>query len=264
MRLALPAVETALLYFPLKRHVAQPSGVGLAAEELRPRAADGTRLHGWWLRSSAASNTTASTPSRPVVIWFSGNGGNVSAGLENARRLIDRLDVEIVSVDYRGYGLSDGSPTEAGLYQDGRAIYDLVRTHGVPPQRIVLFGRSLGAAVAVDVALDRPTAALVLETPFLSVPAVAKVHYPFIPSFLIQSRFDNASKLPRITVPALIVQAERDEIVPPDHAVRLHDLAAGPKQLYVLPGSRHNDTFREQRAAYFRAWRELLSSILRA
>jgi len=254
MRFSLPAIETALLYFPLRHHLARPSSVGLSAEDIRPRAADGTPLHGWWLRSPAPA---ADAP-RPVVIWFSGNGGNASGNLENARRLIDRLDVEIVAVDYRGYGLSEGFPTEAGLYQDGRAVYDAVRDRGVPPQRIVLFGRSVGAAVAVDVALDRPVAGLILETPFLSVPALARVHYPIIPTFLIQSRYDNARKLPRITVPTLIVQAERDEVVPPNHANSLHELASHPKALHVLRGARHNDTFTEQREDYFRTWRELL------
>ena len=261
MRLGLPALENALLYFPLRHHVAEPAHVGLAAEELRPRAADGTHLHGWWLRPPAAP--TADAASRPVVIWFSGNGGNISGGLENARRLVDRLDVEIVTVDYRGYGLSEGSPSEAGLYQDGRAVYDVVRARGVPPSRIVLFGRSLGAAVAIDVALDRPIAGMVLETPFLSVPELAKVHYPLIPTFLVQSRYDNARKLPSITTPKLIVQAERDEVAPPAHAAQLYEIASQTKRFHVLAGSRHNDTFTEQRDEYFRAWRELLDAALR-
>ena len=260
VRFTLPAIETALLYFPLRHHVAQPSNVGLRAEELRPRAADGTHLHGWWLRSPTAAAIDAP---RPVVIWFSGNGGNVSGGLENARRLIDRLDVEIVSVDYRGYGLSDGAPTEAGLYQDGRAIYDAVRARGVPAQRIVLFGRSLGAAVAVDVAFDRSIAGLVLETPFLSVPTLARTHYPLVPGFLIRSRYDNARKVPDIIVPKLIVQAEHDEVAPPEHAARLYELAIQPKRLHVLAGAHHNDTFAEDSAGYFRVWSELLESARR-
>ena len=263
MRFSLPGVETALLYFPIRHHFAQPAQVGLAAEELRPRAADGTRLHGWWLHSpvGAPAGTGAA---RPVVIWYSGNGGNVSGNLENARRLIERLDVEIVMVDYRGYGLSEGAPTEGRLYQDGRAVYDAVRERGVPPERIVLFGRSLGSAVAVDVAQDRPVAGLVLETPFLSVPELARVHYPFIPTFLVQSRYDNARKLPGITVPKLIVQAERDEVVPPDQAARLHELATPPKAFHVLRGARHNDTFGEGREEYFGAWRGLLERARRS
>ncbi|HET7771224.1 MAG TPA: alpha/beta fold hydrolase [Chloroflexota bacterium] len=200
-----------------------------------------------------------------MILWFSGNGANASGNLENARRLMERLDVAIVCVDYRGYGLSEGSPTESGLYQDGRAVYDLVRERGVPPHRIVLLGRSLGSAIAADVALDRPSGALVLETPFLSVADVAKVHYPFIPRFLIKTRYDTASKLARIAVPTLIVQAERDELFPPNHAARLYELSAGsPKHLHVLAGSRHNDVFREQRESYFSAWRDLLTALPRA
>ncbi len=269
-RFGLSGLETGLLYFPLRHHLAQPEHFGLSAEELRPSAQDGTRLHGWWLRAqaspparegslAAADRSGVAAASRPVVIWFSGNGGNVSGVLENARRLINRLDVDIIAVDYRGYGHSEGAPSEAGLYLDGRAIYDAVRERGVPAERIVLFGRSLGAAVATDVALDRPIAGLVLETPFLSVPAVARAVYPFIPGFLVQSRYDNERKLPHIAVPKLIIQAERDEVVPASHAHRLYDVAAPPKRLHVLTGSRHNDTFDEQRPAYIAAWRALLA-----
>src|SRR5687767_10449224 len=227
MRFSLAGIETALIYFPLRHQLAQPSHFGLLAEELRPQAADGTRLHGWWLRPPAVAPHDSP---RPVVIWFAGNAGNASGGLENARRLVDRLDVELVAVDYRGYGLSEGAPTEAGLYRDGRAVYDAVRGRGISPERIVLLGRSLGAAVAVDVAQDRPVAALVLETPFLSVPALARAHYPLLPAFLIRSRYDNARKLPAVAVPKLIVQAERDEVAPPDHAASLYEVAAPPKR----------------------------------
>ena len=253
----LSALETSLLYFPSRRHAAQPTRYGLASEELRPRSDDRVELFGWWLRRAGGSGEAGSSP---VVIWYLGNGGNVSYALENAQRLIDQLNVEIVTVDYRGYGLSRGAPSEAGLYRDGRAIYDAVRERGVPPERIVLFGRSLGAAVATDVALDRLCAGLVLETPFLSVPSVAKVLYPLIPSFLIQSRYDTERKLPNISVPKLIVQAERDEFFPAEHAPRLFELATPPKRFHVLTGSRHNDVFDERRPDYFDAWRWLLDT----
>jgi uncharacterized protein len=268
--LGLPALEARLLYFPLRHHLAEPFQVGLAAEELQPVTADGVRLHGWWLRAPRGTSgaqppgalnepaTAQNAQSPPVLISYLGNGGNVSGALDNARRLIDRLGVEIVAVDYRGYGLSQGAPSEGGLYADARAIYDAVRERGVPPGRIILFGRSLGAAVATDVALDRPCAGLALETPFLSVPEVARSLYPFIPPFLIRSRFDNARKLPRIEVPKLIVQAELDEVIPAAHAQRLYEIASPPKHLHVLDGSRPNDTFDEQRPAYFAAWRAFL------
>lgn len=117
-------------------------------------------------------------------------------------------------MDYRGYGLSQGTPAEAGLYRDGLAIYDAARERGFPPERIVLHGESLGCAVAVEVALARPSFGVVLETPFLSVPALARKHYPFVPGLLIRSRFDAASKIDRVTSPKLFLVAERDEIAP--------------------------------------------------
>lgn len=257
LRSGLSSIEAALLYFPLPHHISRPPLVGLAGEDLWLDRPGGVRLHGW--RLSLAS--PPSTEPRPVMVWFSGNGGNVSGNLENARRLMDELGVDVVMVDYRGYGQSGGRPTERDLYADGRAVLDLVRSSGTPPERTIIFGRSLGSAVAVDVALDREVGAVVLETPFLSLPTLARAVYPWIPTFLVQSRYDNETKLPLLQVPKLIIQAERDEVVPPAHARQLFDIAPAPKTFHTIQGARHNDTFRPQNPAYYAAWRSLLSSI---
>jgi fermentation-respiration switch protein FrsA (DUF1100 family) len=163
-------------------------------------------------------------------------------------------------VDYRGYGLSAGTPSESGLYRDGLAMYDAARERGFPPERIVLHGESLGCAVAVEVALARPAAALALETPFLSVPALARKHYPFVPTLLIRSRFDAASKVHRVTAPKLFLVAEQDEIAPPEQGRALYERAAPPKELFVIPGAGHNDTYGVGGRAYLEAWRRFLGS----
>ncbi|MGH2350211.1 MAG: alpha/beta hydrolase, partial [Chloroflexota bacterium] len=245
------AFEGRFIYFPQATLVAGPEAYGLAHTELWLQAPDGVRLHGWWLHGRGER----------MLVWYHGNAGNVSHRLENASRFVDRFGLDIVLVDYRGYGRSEGTPSESGLYADGRAMYQVAVDHGFRPEQIVLFGRSLGAAVAVDVALDHPARALVLEMPFLSVPAMARAHYPFVPAFLIRSRFDSEAKIGRLAMPKLIIQAERDEIVPPGHARRLLDVAAPPKRLYVLPGAFHNDVYRTTSADYFDTWRRFLASL---
>ena len=131
--------------------------------------------------------------------------------------LRERLGLDVFLVDYRGYGQSQGSPSEEGLYRDARAIHGAADRARFSPEDIVLFGESLGSAVAIQLALDRPSGAVVLETPFLSLAAMAREHYPFVPTFLLRSRYDNAAKIPGVLPPKLFLVAERDEIVPPGH-----------------------------------------------
>ncbi len=248
------ALESSFLYFPSRVLEAEPDAYGLAAEEVRLRAPDGVRLHGWWLRGRGER----------ALVWFHGNAGNISHRLDNAKRLVDRLGLDILLVDYRGYGLSEGRPSEAGLYRDGLAMYDEAARRGFPPACIVLFGRSLGAAVAVEVALARRAGAVILETPFRSVPALARELYPFVPSVLIRSRFDVEGKVARVDAPVLVVHGDRDEIVPLAHAERIYALVRAPKRLYVIPGAGHNDTYVVGGEAYFRVWAEFLEAAARA
>lgn len=245
------ALESSFLYFPSRTLDALPQGYGLAADEVRLTTVDGVRLHGWWLRGRGER----------VLVWYHGNAGNISHRLDNAKRLIDRLGLDILLVDYRGYGLSEGRPEEAGLYRDGLAMYDEAARRGFPPDRIVLFGRSLGAAVAVEVGLHRRSAAVILETPFRSVPAMAREHYPFIPAALIRSRYDIEAKVANLSVPVLILHGDRDEIVPLAHARRIFDLARPPKRFYLIRGASHNDTYLVGGEEYFRAWGEFLKGI---
>lgn len=244
-------MESRFLYFPVRALDATPSDYGLQSEELRLTASDGVPLYGWWIRAGGER----------VVLLFHGNAGNVSHRLDRAKLFAERLGVDVFLVDYRGYGLSEGRPSESGIYRDGLAIYDAAGQRGFSPKQIILMGESLGCAVAVDVALARPCAAVVLETPFLSVPALARRHYPFVPTFLVRTKFDTESKIGRLAGPKLILAAERDEIAPPSHAQRLFELAAPPKELYVIPGAGHNDTYSVGGGPYLFVWRRLLAAI---
>jgi uncharacterized protein len=249
--ISMSAMEQRFLYFPVRTLEAQPSDYGLRSEELRVTTLDGVRLHGWWIHAGGSF----------VVLLFHGNAGNISHRLDRAKLFAERLGVDLLLVDYRGYGLSGGQPSEKGLYLDGLAIYDAARARGFPSNRIVLLGESLGCAVAAEVALARPVAAVALETPFLSVPALARKHYPFVPTFLVRSKFDTGATIGQLTVPKLILAAERDEIVPPSHARRLFEVAQPPKELFVIPGAGHNDTYVAGGEPYVEVWRRFLNAI---
>jgi fermentation-respiration switch protein FrsA (DUF1100 family) len=245
------SIEESLLYFPTRELAAAPEDYGLEAEDLRPVSEDGVPLFGWWIRGSG----------RRCVLFFHGNAGNAADRLDRAKILNDRFGLDIVLVDYRGYGRSGGSPSEAGLARDARAVYAAARERGFSEKQIVLFGESLGSAVAVGLAAEKPCGGLILETPFLSIRAMARRHYPFVPPFLIRTRFDSDAKIAAITAPKLFLVAERDEIVPPEQGRRLYEIAPPPRTLFVIPGAGHNDTYATGGEAYWKAVGDFLNAL---
>lgn len=244
----LVARQGKLVFFPERVLRTEPPQYGLAAEVLALKTADGLVLDGWWARGAG----------RTALVYFHGNAGNIGDRLERTKLLVDELGLDVFLVDYRGYGRSAGSPTEEGLYTDGLAAYEAAVSKGFASGRIVLFGESLGCAVAIETALRKPCAGVILEAPFLSIAAMARQYYPWIPAFLVRLRFDNGEKIARLTVPKLIAQAERDEIIPPRQTLRLFELAAKPKTYFVIPRATHNDTYGAGGRAYVDAWRRFL------
>ena len=240
--------EHRLVFFPARTLAAEPADFGLQAEELSIAVEDGVTLHGWWLAG----------PGERVLVWYHGNAGNIADRLPNARWFVDTLGVSVALVDYRGYGRSTGRPDEAGVYRDGLAIYDAVAARGVAARDIVLLGRSLGGAVATEVALHRPAGALVLEAAFRSARAMAREHYWFVPSTLVRTRMDNAAKIGRVTAPTLILHGDRDRIVPLAHGRRLSELAPPPARLHIIEGAGHDDTWRVGGERYADVWRAFL------
>ena len=242
--------ENSLLYFPVRELASSPEAHGLRADALALPTEDGETLAGWWIRGAG----------KRAVLFFHGNAGNAADRLDRARILNERFGLDVFLVDYRGYGRSTGSPSEDGLARDARAVLGAARERGFAPDRIVLFGESLGSAVATRLASEAPVGAVILETPFLSVPEMARVHYPFVPTFLIRSRFDNASRVGTIAAPKLFLVAERDEIVPPEQGRRLYALSPAPKTLFVIPGAGHNDTYIAGGEAYWKAVGDFLAA----
>jgi fermentation-respiration switch protein FrsA (DUF1100 family) len=247
--------ETRFIYFPTRGHDATPSGLGLAHEDVWLTAEDGVRIHGWYLPVPEA---------RWVTLLSHGNAGNISDRLDRALLLQARLKSSVFLYDYRGYGASEGSPDEAGTYRDARAAYRyLVEEKRVKAEELVLFGESLGSAVSLELALDHPAAALVLEAPFTSVRDMARttILAPLAP--FVRTRYESLARVPRLRMPLLVVQGDRDEIVPPAQGRRLFEAAPEPKRYYAIPGAGHNDTFYVGGEAYWRTIADFLDDVKR-
>jgi uncharacterized protein len=178
----------------------------------------------------------------PAVLVCNGNGGNRSMRAPLAAALA-RMGLHVLLFDYRGYGGNPGHPSEDGLAADARAALDhLAARPEVDPARLVYYGESLGAAVALRLATERPPAALVLRSPFASLAEVGRLHYPLLPvSLLLRDRYESAALAGRLTAPLLVVAGGRDQIIPAGHSRRLFAAASQPKRLAVLDGADHND-----------------------
>jgi hypothetical protein len=220
----------------------RPEEVGVEGEEVFLRAEDGVRLHAFFLPAPGASR---------ALFHLHGNAGNASHRLPLGAELV-RLGAHVLLLDYRGYGRSEGRPSETGVYADARAaLAHLREARGLPESRIVVFGSSLGGAVAVDLARDRPLAGLVLESTFTSLADAARgVLGPLAP-LLVRGRFASDRKIARVRCPLLFLHGERDTLVDPRLGRRLFELAPEPKRFEAIPGAGHNDLVEIGGRAYF-------------
>jgi len=246
--------EKQLIYIPHRQLELTPAEVGLAADEVFLTTEDRVRIHGWYLPVRG---------SRRVVLVCHGNAGNISHRLDRALLIQSKLGADVFLFDYRGYGRSEGSPDEQGTYRDARAAYRYVTDdRGLDPDRIVLFGESLGAAVALQLALESRAGAVVLESPFASVPAMARALYPFLPlAPVVRTRYDNLAKIAGLRLPLLVLHGERDEIVPFSQGRQVFEAAPGPKRFFSIARAGHNDTYVAGGDAYWVAWREFLDEL---
>ena len=229
---------------------------GLPLQEVWFQAEDGAKLFGWYVENRA-------TP--VVLLWCHGNAGNVIHRLDNLVELY-RLGFSVFLFDYRGYGRSQGRPTEEGLYRDALAAYDyLAKDRHVAPERLVLFGRSLGGAVAGQVAAQRPAAGLILESAFPSIAAVARAHYFGLPvGWLLGAEFNLAKELAGLSLPVLVIHGDRDDTIPIELGRQLFDAARPPKDFYPVPGADHNDLYAVGGRAYFQRLRQFAEQAVQA
>ena len=237
---------------PLADEARHAAGLLPGTSEVRIRAHDGKRLHGW------IRHTVKDPKSQGLVIYFGGNAEEVSGQMHDAPML---APWSFAAFNYRGYGLSEGYPSETALTADALAIYDwLAKRDRIDPNRIVVFGRSLGSGVAVQLAASRPVRAVALVSPFDSLRSLARKQYPFVPvSLLLKHPFDSLARASAIETPLLVIAGERDRLIPPEYSKRLHDAWAGPKRWRLIPGADHNDI--HTRPEYWPEIREFLASL---
>jgi len=222
------------VYYPDRILSAHPGIIGLHFESISFETRDGVKLSGWFIPRENA---------RGVILFCHGNAGNISHRLESIQ-IFHRLGLDIFIFDYRGYGQSEGKPSEQGTYQDAEAAWRyLIEERQVDPNEIIVFGRSLGGAVASWLAQSHTPGALILESAFTSLRDIAARLYPYLPvRLLLRFEYNTAEHLDRVNCPVLIVHSREDEIMPFSHGRRLFEVANEPKRLLEIAGT-HNEGF---------------------
>jgi uncharacterized protein len=231
-----------------------PPPPDLHIEDVELTSAGGTRIHAWWMRPPRWE------PSQGAILYAHGNAGNLSHRGENLRRWRDLAHLAVLIFDYPGYGHSSGMPTESGCYAAADAAYDwLTRVAKVPGERLLLYGGSLGGAVATDLAVRRPHRGLILVSTFTSLADMAKLVVPWLPAhWLFRKRFDNLGKIAAVRQPVFIAHGTADTVVPYTQGERLFAAANEPKHFFPMPGFDHNhapppDLYRSASAFFARA-----------
>jgi fermentation-respiration switch protein FrsA (DUF1100 family) len=244
-------LEHRFIFHPDKSIYQTPGEAGLIFDDVYFLTTDGVRLNGWYIPYPGAHKT---------LLWFHGNAGNISHRVRNIRLLHDNLGINMLIFDYRGYGRSAGKISESGTYLDGIAAVEFLgRRYHVPPRKLVIFGRSLGAAVAAETATRFEVLALILESPFVSVPEMAGAVFPLLPvGPLLTTQYNTLEKVKRVKSPLLILHGDRDEVVPFSQGRKVFEAAAEPKRFYTIAGAGHNDTYLVGGNAYFAALRAAL------
>jgi hypothetical protein len=230
-------IEVRSIFYPMKAIEATPKDIGLEYEDIYFDTEDGLRLNAWLIKSPRAKST---------LILFHGNAGNISHRLEKIL-ILRQIGLNVFIIDYRGYGKSQGRPSEEGIYKDSRAAYDyLMSRKDINRYKIISFGSSLGGAVAIDLATNRDVACLVVDSSFTSARDMGKKFYPYIPSFLFRTKFDSVNKVKTIKSAKFFIHSINDEIVPFEFGQKLYEIASEPKEFLKILGG-HNTGFFESR-----------------
>ncbi len=228
------------IYYPLKYPEGEWDAQRLVgATDAWMETADGVKIHGWWVQREG---------SRLATLFLHGNAGNITDRTRRIQEIV-AAGSSVLMLDYRGYGKSNGRPSEQGLYRDSEAGFIYLLGKGYRAEQIVLHGESLGTAVAIDQASRRPCAGLILEAPFTSASDVAATVVPFVGPLLVRS-YNSLPKIRWIRAPKLFMQGDRDEVVPLRLGQELFAAAQGSKTFWVIPGAGHNDILETAGAEY--------------
>ena len=256
-------LERQFIFFPDREVERNPADAGLAFEDVYFATDDGVRLNGWFV-PAPAGDAAADTGSADItLLWFHGNAGNMGHRVDDLALIHHLLGVNVFIFDYRGYGNSQGKPSERGVYQDARAaLAYLEGRDDVNPDRIVYYGRSLGAAVAVELALHRRPYGMILYSPFTSLADMGAALYTFSPVRLLAgNRLDSLARISHYHGTLLVIHGEADEIIPIEQGRALYEAAAGPKSFYQIPGANHNDRLGDAGPDFWAACRRFLESL---
>jgi uncharacterized protein len=244
LMIAAPLLAEHLLYHPSTADPGPPPAVGaVRGEDIALTTSDGVRIHGWWYE----------VPDAPAILLLHGNAGHIGHRGFIAHELV-RRGWSVLLLEYRGYGNSEGRPSEQGLYRDAQAGFEFLVERTGAPERVALFGRSLGAAVAARLVAGSDAGALILDSPFTSLRDIAGAVYPFLPGVLfrrLEGRYDTRGALAGFGSPLLVITASRDRLIPPRMGRELFDGAAGPKEWYDVEGGGHNDLIDVAGPGYF-------------
>jgi pimeloyl-ACP methyl ester carboxylesterase len=245
----------ALTYFPQTEIARTPADLGMSHRELHFATSDGERLYGWWI-------TSEGTPVNGHILMCHGNGGNIGDRLIDAD-LLRGAAFNVLLFDYRGYGRSTGRPDEQGTYRDAVAARQtLLRQPECDSARVIYLGESLGGAIALALAVQAPPMGLILQSTFTSLRAVARHHYPVIPSAVVPDAYPSIRRIARVRAPLLSLHGDRDEVVPLSEGRALFEAAPEPKRMHVFEGLGHSDlvTAGTEYARVIKEWAEDLAA----
>lgn len=262
------AFEDKLIYFPSKypdgvwdveSYSARDGTIIPKIEDCYFETSDALRLHGWFCSPHRKTGgVPAPVHTEMVLLWFHGNAGNITYRYDMILAMME-LPVDVFIIDYRGYGRSEGNPTEKGLYLDARAAWDhLTKTRGISPDHIIVFGKSLGGAPAIDLAAQVQPAGLIVQSSFTSAADMAAVVLPFFPTVFLRTKMDSITKIGGVHCPKLFIHSPADEVIPYKLGRRLYEASPEPKAFYEVKGAPHNATYIVGGKPYFEALRRFV------